>query len=56
LLNDYFLPFFILLGKTSFIDKLLKSPDAQKLAEIFLKSDAEKDEIAKAGSELFLKR
>lgn len=36
--------------------KLLKSEDIQTIAEKFLKSDAKKEEIAEAGSELFLKR
>jgi hypothetical protein len=34
----------------------VKSEDIQKIAEKFLKSDAGKEEISEAGSELFLKR
>lgn len=36
--------------------KLLKSQDVQNIAEKFVKSDAVQEEIAEAGSELFLKR
>lgn len=43
-------------GKTSLVSKLAKSEHIQKLASIFLKDDATKEEIGKAGVDMFLSR
>ena len=48
-------PFSFVFRKT-IVGKLSKSEDLQNIAEKFLEDGAEKEEIAEAGSEMFLKR
>ena len=47
---------FILLGKTSVITKFQKSRCLQNIAATFLKNSVTREEIGKAGVEMFKKR